>query len=104
METAWIQVFILTFSECVAPAGKTVCQQQQFELEFLTRQDCEYALEQLIAMKDDLDNVIVDHGKSGCTVSAREMGVFESAEDIRRANEDNWRDPEKRGCSSCRRQ
>ena len=94
METAWIQVFILTFSECVAPAGKTVCQQQQFELEFLSRRDCEYALEQLIAMKDDLDNVIVDHGKSGCTASAREAGVYGSSDDIRKANEDNWRDPE----------
>ena len=60
METAWIQVFILSISECVAPAGKTVCQEQQFELEFLTRSDCEVALEQFIALKDESERVIVD--------------------------------------------
>ncbi len=94
MDTAWIQVFVLTLSECVAPAGKSVCQQQQFELEFLTRRDCEYALEQMIAMKDDLDNVIVDHGRSKCTASAREAGTFKSAEAIQKASGDDWRDPE----------
>ncbi len=93
METAWIQVFILTLSECVAPAGKTVCQQQQFELEFLSRRDCEYALEQLVAMKDELDNVIVDHGKSGCTASAREASTYKSVDAIRNANVDNWHEP-----------
>ncbi|MEL7185275.1 MAG: hypothetical protein AAFN50_02425 [Pseudomonadota bacterium] len=93
MDTAWIQVFVLTFAECVAPAGKTVCQQQQFELEFLTRRDCEYALEQLVTMKDALDNVIVDHGKSGCAVSAREAGTFASADAIQQANADNWHAP-----------
>jgi hypothetical protein len=40
MDTAWIQVFVLTLSECVAPAGKTVCQEQSFELQFLTEADC----------------------------------------------------------------
>lgn len=94
METAWIQVFVLTLSECVAPAGKTVCQQQQFELEFLTRRDCEYALEQLVTMKDTLDHVIVDHGKSGCAVSAREAGTFASVEEIRESNSDSWHEPE----------
>ena len=94
METAWIQVFVLTLSECVAPAGKTVCQQQQFELEFLTRRDCEYALEQLVTLKDQLDHVIVDHGKSGCAVSAREAGTFSSAQSIRESNSDSWHEPE----------
>ena len=41
METAWIQVFLLTMSECVAPAGKTVCQEQDVELQFLTQADCQ---------------------------------------------------------------
>ena len=93
MDTAWIQVFVLTLSECVAPAGKTVCQQQQFELEFLTRRDCEYALEQLVTMKDALDHVIVDHGKSGCAVSAREAGTYASVDAIREAHADGWHEP-----------
>ena len=94
MDSAWIQVFVLTISECVAPAGKTVCQPQQFELEFLTRRDCEYALQQMVSMKDELDNVIVDHGKSGCAVSARDVPVHSSADAIRNEQDGEWRAPE----------
>ena len=72
MDTAWIQVFILSISECVAPAGKTVCQEQQFELEFLTRSDCEVALEQFIALKDESERVIVDKDASSCFSTAQE--------------------------------
>jgi len=73
MATAWIKIFILTFAECVAPAGKTVCQEQQFELQFLGQADCEYALQQLIAMKDEADHVIVNRQKSGCAPSAVDL-------------------------------
>ena len=52
MDTAWIQVFVLTLAECIAPAGKTVCQEREFDLQFLTRADCEYALEQLVSLHD----------------------------------------------------
>ena len=95
MATAWIQVFILTFAECVAPAGKTVCQEQQFELQFLTRTDCEYALQQLIAMKDQADHVIVNRQKSGCAPSAAESETYASLDAISAAHEDtsNWRVP-----------
>ena len=93
MDTAWVQVFVLTLSECVAPAGKTVCQQQQFELEFLTRRDCEYALQQLVSMKDELEHVIVDHARSGCSVSARETDAYANADAVRDASSDRWRDP-----------
>ena len=95
METAWIQIFILTFAECVAPAGKTVCQEQQFELQFLSRADCEYALEQLISMKDEAEHVIVNRQKSGCTSSAVESDTFASLEDINEAFKDTagWRAP-----------
>ena len=48
MDTAWIQVFVLTMSECVAPAGKTVCQEQDVELQFLTQADCQAATEGLL--------------------------------------------------------
>ncbi len=88
MEAAWIQVFILTFAECVAPAGKTVCQEQQFELQFLNKADCEYALEQLIVMKGQAENVIVNRQKSGCAPSAAKSAMFESLEAINEANLD----------------
>ncbi len=95
MTTAWIEVFILTLSECVAPAGKTVCQEQQFELHFLTQTDCEYALEQMIAMKDEADHVIINRAKSGCAPTAIESETYESLEAITDANKDTvgWRTP-----------
>ena len=54
MDTAWIQVFVLTLTECVAPAGKTVCQERELELQFLTESDCKAALEQLVQAADCL--------------------------------------------------
>ena len=82
MDTAWIQVFVLTLSECVAPAGKTVCQEHEFELQFLTRADCEVALQQLVSLKQASDNIIVDTGKSRCIASAREGRVFASVDAV----------------------
>ena len=82
MDTAWIQVFVLTLSECVAPAGKTVCQERELELHFLTRADCEFALQQLISLKQSADDVIVDPARSRCSVAAREGKVFASADAI----------------------
>jgi hypothetical protein len=95
MATAWIKIFILTFAECVAPAGKTVCQEQQFELQFLGQADCEYALQQLIAMKDEADHVIVNRQKSGCAPSAVESNTFASLEAINEEYKDatGWRVP-----------
>ncbi|MCH9004506.1 MAG: hypothetical protein IH838_04355 [Proteobacteria bacterium] len=85
----------MTLAECVAPAGKTVCQEQQFELRFLIRADCEYALEQLIAMKDEIDHVIVNRQKSGCVPSAVESDSYASREAINDAHKDTsgWRAP-----------
>ena len=82
MDTAWIQVFVLTLSECVAPAGKTVCQEHEFELQFLTRADCEVALQQLVSLKQASDNIIVDADNSRCVVSARQGRVFASADAV----------------------
>jgi hypothetical protein len=95
MDTAWIQVFILTLSECVAPAGKTVCQEREFELQFLTEADCEYALEQFITLKDASENVIVNRDRSRCAPSARESHTFESLAAINEAYRDRigWRVP-----------
>lgn len=95
METAWIQIFILTFAECVAPVGKTVCQPQQFELAFVSEADCEYALQQLVSSKNAVDHIIVDRQKSACAPSAIERKVYESRESINAAFQDTlgWQMP-----------
>ena len=96
MDTSWIQVFVLTLAECVAPAGKTVCQEQQFELLFLSNADCSYALQQLIELKDEAENVIVDRRKSGCSPSAIEVEAYENLGAINSALGDKpgWRTAE----------
>ena len=95
MDTAWIQVFVLTLSECVAPAGKTVCQEQSFELQFLTQADCEFALQQLVTLKQESASVIIDPARASCAPTARQQPVFASLEAIEAANRDtaNWRAP-----------
>jgi hypothetical protein len=93
MDTAWIQIFILTMTECVAPVGKTVCQEQQFELQFISRKDCEYALQQMVDMKDESDHVIVIPNKTGCSPTAVEQNTFGSLGAINAANKETsgWR-------------
>ena len=95
MESAWIKIFVLTLSECIAPPGKTVCQENQFELEFLSRADCETALEQLIELKEESASVIVDKGESVCRASAREQVVYASPGEVSGtvANGEDWREP-----------
>ena len=90
MDIAWIQVFVLTLAECVAPAGKTICQEQEFELQFLTKSDCELALEQLVALKQSSESVIVNSRRSHCEATARQQDVFESLEAINQAFDANW--------------
>ena len=96
METAWIQVFVLVLSECMAPAGKTVCQDQEIEMQFLSRAECEVALEQLVSLKDQFENVIVNRHRSGCTASARQQSVFASLEEAKSAASDDigWHEPQ----------
>jgi hypothetical protein len=96
METAWIKVFVLILSECVAPAGKTVCQDQEIEMQFLSHAECELALEQLISLKDQFENVIVNRQRSSCTASARQQDVFASLDEVKSAVSESvdWRDPE----------
>jgi len=96
METAWIQVFVLILSECVAPAGKTVCQEHEIEMQFLSHAECEVALQQLISLKDQFENVIVNRQRSSCTASARQRDVFASLEEAKSAASDDagWRDPQ----------
>ena len=96
MDTAWIQVFVLSLTECVAPAGKTVCQEQQLEIEFLSRQQCEIAREQLVTLKSQSDSVIIDPDNARCLVSARQHEVFESLSAVAGASSDleGWRLPD----------
>ena len=96
MDIAWIQVFVLTLSECVAPAGKTVCQEREFELQFLSQSDCEFALQQLVSLKQESDKVIIDPDKASCIVSARQSKVFVSVDAVNEASkgEDGWRAPQ----------
>lgn len=96
MDIAWIQVFVLTLSECVAPAGKTVCQEQTLELQFLTQADCEVALQQLVSLKQESESVIIDPANASCVATARQRQVFASLDAIEEANQgkENWRAPE----------
>jgi len=96
MDPAWIQVFVLTLAECIAPAGKTVCQENEFELMFLSQSDCEIALEQFVMLKDASENVIVDKSKSGCAPSARQRSVFSSPAKVAESLQDksDWRPPD----------
>jgi hypothetical protein len=84
MDTAWIQVFVLSLSECAAPAGKTVCQEQEINYQFFDKAECEEVLEQLIAHKDRADNIIVHADQSRCLPTVRQATTYES---VREASE-----------------
>ena len=96
MDTAWIQVFVLTMSECVAPAGKTVCQEQALELQFMTQSDCDAALEQLLTLKQESDKVIIDPDSASCVVTARKREIFPNLEAIENTygSKDHWKSPD----------
>lgn len=96
METAWIQVFVLTLSECLAPAGKTVCQEQELLMQFMNQADCEVAREQFVELIEMSDNSIVNRDKTRCTASAIEQPVFASLAEIKQksAGGKNWVAPE----------
>ena len=95
MDIAWIQVFVLTIAECVAPAGKTVCQEQELEMIFLTENDCNVALEQLVSLKSASENVIVTKDRSSCAPTARKQEFFTSLDEIEQSygNVEGWRTP-----------
>jgi hypothetical protein len=82
MDTAWIQVFVLTLTECVAPAGKTVCQEQELQMQFVDQAECELALQQFVSLKDAVENVIVYKDKSHCAPSAIQQPVYRSLADV----------------------
>lgn len=85
MDTAWIQVFVLTLSECVAPSGKTVCQPQETQYVFYDRRDCEAVLQDLVAAKKNDEDVIVNPDRSRCLPTAKQRPVYASLEEAEQA-------------------
>ena len=80
MDAAWVQVFVLTISQCVAPEGKTVCQEEIVTLDFLSRSDCEAALEEFTASKNADDRVILNVDATRCSTTVRKREVWASIE------------------------
>ena len=78
MDIAWIKVVVLTLAECVAPEGKTVCQEQQVQYYFVDEVECQKVLEQLIDYRDGFENVIVNKDGSSCQPAAKDLQVFTS--------------------------
>lgn len=81
METGWIQIFVLTLTQCIAPAGKMVCQEESVEFQFADQVDCEVALVQMLDVAARVDNVIVNRDGSHCRAVTKQVEVYASAED-----------------------
>lgn len=78
METAWIKVFVLTLTQCIAPAGKMICQEEAVVYQFANEDDCARALVQMVDLAARADNVLVDRQNSNCRPAVRESSVFAS--------------------------
>ena len=81
METVWIQVFVLTLTQCIAPSGKMVCQEEAVQYQFVNKDDCEHALLQMTNVASAADNVIVNKDLSHCRSAAVESAAFTSVEE-----------------------
>jgi hypothetical protein len=79
METGWIQIFVLTLTQCIAPAGKMVCQEESVEFQFADQVDCEVALVQMLDVAARVDSVIVIRERSNCRAMTKEVNIFASA-------------------------
>jgi hypothetical protein len=92
METAWIQVFVLTMTQCIAPAGKLVCQEETVEYHFTNEEDCASALVMMVDLAARAENVLVDRQKSDCKPAATESVVFADADNAKSslANAENF--------------
>ena len=81
MDIAMIKVVVLTLAECVAPEGKTVCQEQEVQYSFVDEVECQKVLEQLIDYRDGFDNVIVNKEASNCSPATRSSEVVSGGSD-----------------------
>ena len=93
METVWIQVFVLTLTQCIAPAGKMICQEEAVEYQFLNPDDCQHALVQMINVASAADNVIVNQDSSHCRPAATQSTAFASVDEAKAnlGNAEGWR-------------
>ncbi len=85
MDAAWVQVFVLTVSQCVAPEGKAVCQEEVLTMDFLSRSDCEAALEEITAAKNADKQIILNVDATKCSTTARKREVWASIESVNEA-------------------
>lgn len=85
MDTAWIQVFVLTLTQCIAPEGKMVCQEETVEYRFANQEDCASALVQMLDLAARADNVLIDRQQSTCRPAATQTAVFADAESAKAA-------------------
>jgi len=76
METAWIKVFVMSLTQCIAPAGKIICQEETVEYQFANEADCTRALVQMMDMASHVDNVLIDRQKSDCRPAVTESSVY----------------------------
>ena len=92
METAWIQVFVLTLSQCIAPAGKMVCQEETVQYHFTSEEDCARALVLMVDLAARADNILVDRQQSNCSPGAKESVVYADADGAKAslANAENF--------------
>ena len=92
METVWIQVFVLTLTQCIAPSGKMVCQEKAVQYQFLNKDDCEHALLQMVNVASAADNIIVNRDGSHCRTAATESMAFTSVEEAsaKLGNTEGW--------------
>ena len=81
MESAWIKVFVLSLTQCMAPAGKMVCQMETVQYQFVAEDDCNRALAQMIDVAAGAENVIVSGDNSHCRAAAIESEVFSGVDE-----------------------
>ena len=81
MESAWIKVFVLSLTQCMAPAGKMVCQMETVQYQFVAEDDCNRALAQMIDVAAGAENVIVSRDNSHCRAAAIESEVFSGVDE-----------------------
>ena len=81
MESAWIKVFVLSLTQCMAPAGKMVCQMETVQYQFAAEDDCNRALAQMIDVAAGAENVIVSRDNSHCRAAAIQSEVFSGVDE-----------------------
>jgi len=93
METVWIQVFVLTLTQCIAPSGKMICQEEAVQYQFLNKTDCEHALVLMTNVASGADNVIVNKENSHCRPAAVESMAFNNVDEAnaKYGNAEGWR-------------